>query len=280
MAYGNVAVPSTKWHGECLAAPVNTSSCAESAPLRAAPRLPQSPRVRESLTRRGVALEAAADETPELFEARIETSLMALFRDQRGEEEFTALYHYAGRNVLRCILSCMGGQGARLDPQELRQDVFVNIYSYAGGFRDEQPRSFRVWSGAIARNVVRRQLGLRRRLSIHDLPEGVCEPVDPRFGPSARASIREERTAIAQSWGILLLHYAAAWKELSPRDQKALELIEVEGLSYSEACERLSVGMSNMKMIMFRARKRIRARIAAAMDSSAYGLDEASRLAG
>jgi DNA-directed RNA polymerase specialized sigma24 family protein len=46
----------------------------------------------------------------------------------------------------------------------------------------------------------------------------------------------------------------------------ALELVELEGLSYAEAGARLHVGISNMKMIMFRARRRLRAKIGAALD--------------
>lgn len=64
---------------------------------------------------------------------------------------------------------------------------------------------------------------------------------------------------------ILLLHYAAAWEKLSTRDRAALEMIEVQGLSYAEAGRRLKVGRSNMKMIMFRSRKRIRTLILRAM---------------
>jgi len=229
------------------------------------------------LRRRGVELEAGSDESVELFEARMETALMALFRDFRTELEFEALHEYAAAIVLQMIVRGLRGQGRRFDPLELRQDVFVNVYRYAGSFRDEHPRSFRGWVGAIARNVIRRQLSIKSCASIHDLPEGVSEPADSRFGPSTCASIEEERNSIARAWGIFLLHYLAAWEELSPRDREALHLIEVEGISYSEACKRLSVGMSNMKMIMFRARKRIRARIGLAMEESPV---VARRLAG
>ena len=43
-------------------------------------------------------------------------------------------------------------------------------------------------------------------------------------------------------------------------------MVEVEGLTYDEAGERLKVGRSNMKMIMFRSRKRIRAHVSRAME--------------
>ena len=154
----------------------------------------------------------------------------------------------------------------RIDPQEVCQDTFVNVYRYAASFRDEHPRSFKAWVQAISRNVIHRQLSKAARLSLQDLPEGLSEPETRVAGPAANAQIREERELIARAWGLLMLHYAAAWKELSARDRRALELIEVEGRSYAQAGEILSVGMSNMKMIMFRARRRIRAHIARAMD--------------
>ena len=233
------------------------------------PRLPSQADVRAALEARGVLLGLAAGEDLETCEARIETGLMALFRDFRSDEAFTALYEYAGAEVRGSVLRGLAGQRLRLDPQEVLQDVFVNIYRYAAGFRDEQPRSFRVWAGAIARNAARRKLGLRSRLSIHDLPDGVAEPVDPRWGPDQRLTCEEERRSITGAWTLILGYYLAAYEELSPRDRLALDLIEVQGLSYVEGCARLKVGMSNMKMIMFRARKRIRARIAQAMEAAA-----------
>jgi DNA-directed RNA polymerase specialized sigma24 family protein len=69
------------------------------------------------------------------------------------------------------------------------------------------------------------------------------------------------------AWAILLLQYARAWEQLGPRDRLALELIEVQGCTYAEASARLGVGLSNMKMIMFRARRRIRAAIGGTLDA-------------
>ena len=244
---------------------MNTLILPEQALPRRARSLSASPRIRQALQRRGIELEVMAGEGSEGHQARLETALMALFRDTRGSEEFEALYELAAPEILRRLGRGLHGLGSRFDPLELCQDTFVNIYRYATGFRDEHPRSFRVWAGAISRNVIRRHLANRCRPSAQDLPEGVSEPADQRAGPQVCASLQEERESLGRAWGLLLLHYAAAWEELSPRDRWALELIEVEGHSYAQACERLGVGMSNMKMIMFRARKRIRARIAAAM---------------
>ena len=139
----------------------------------------------------------------------------------------------------------------------------IAIYS---SFRDDHPRSFKAWSQAISRNIVRRHLGRRQHTSWQALPEGVGEPADRREGPQSCASLQEERASLTRAYNLLLVFYGAAFQELSERDRHALTLVEIEGKTYAEACEILGVGMSNMKMIMFRARKRIRARLDAALD--------------
>lgn len=197
--------------------------------------------------------------------ARLETSLMALYRDERDPAAFEALYAVALPAVRRCLGAVLRGLPPGPDLAELVQDVFVNVYRYAKGFRDEHARSFRSWASTIATNVVRRHGSRRPALQLAALPEPMQEPADRRSGPLDLALSGESDRELSRAWMLLLLHYAAAWRELAPRDRLALELVEVQGVSYSEACARLRVRMSNMKMIMFRARKRIRARIAAAM---------------
>jgi len=204
---------------------------------------------------------------------------MALFRDRRGEQEFTALYDYSAAALQVQVVRQLTGQAARLDPGEICQDAFVNIYRYSAGFRDEGPRSFRSWSGAIARNAIRRRYKSRPMLSFQALPDAVGEPADPDSDPALELSLREERGRIAAAWAILLTQYLAAFEGLSSRDRAALEMVEVEGLSYAQGCARLGVGMSNMKMIMFRARKRIRARMGAGM-ALALGNESSERRVG
>ena len=54
-----------------------------------------------------------------------------------------------------------------------------------------------------------------------------------------------------------LVHYRKAFDQLSDRDRLAMQLVEVQGRTYKEAGEVLNVRASNMKMILFRARKRL-----------------------
>lgn len=204
---------------------------------------------------------------------------MTLFRDEPTEAHFEALYAFTQGPLLAWISSSLFRRGSAADPTEVLQDTYVNLYRYARTFRDERAQSFRVWSRTIAANLVRRSRRETARPSLQALPEGLQEPADrTAFGPSVQAMMGEERVATVRAYQLLLRHYHAAFAALSPRDREALELVEVEGKSYAEACEILQVGMSNMKMIMFRARRRLRDRLLKSL-----GLEdepEAVRLAG
>jgi RNA polymerase sigma factor (sigma-70 family) len=232
--------------------------------------LPHNATVLSRLRERGVSLQLLPEESRELGRARLETALMALFRDEREEATFAALYEFAERDLSSWIELLLSGSGrARAqDPAELVQDTLVNVYRYAGGFRDDHPRSFRVWTHTIATNLLRRSCTRRERGSWQDLPEGAAEPRDPRASPTEQLVQGEDQRSVLAAWMIVLVHYAQAFEELSARDREALQLIEVQGLSYASACRRLRVGLSNMKMILFRARRRIRARIAARLESA------------
>lgn len=233
--------------------------------------LPHNATVLARLRSRGVALQLLPGETRDLGRARLETALMALFRDEREEAVFGALYEFAQPDLaawIELMLASAGRARQGLDPAELVQDTLVNVYRYADGFRDEQPRSFRVWTHTIATNLLRRSFTRRERTSLQALPEGVCEPRDPRGSPTEELVRREDQRSVLAAWMIVLVHYAEAYERLSARDRAALDLIEVQGLSYATACRKLSVGLSNMKMILFRARRRIRARIAERLESA------------
>ena len=215
--------------------------------------------VLRSLSRRGVSLERTADETSDGHQARIETALMALFRDERSDLAFEALYRFSHATLLSWIQMSSHRRATSIEPTEVLQDAFVNMYRYAGTFRDERAQSFRVWSRTIAANLLRRSKRQLARPSLQALPEGLQEPADTRsVGPENQAMLGEERSSVLRAYRLLLAQYHAAWSKLSDRDREALRLVEVDGYSYAEACEFLNVGMSNMKMIIFRARRRIR----------------------
>ena len=216
------------------------------------------------LAGRGIELEPLEGESAEDRDRRVETGLMLLFRERRDGASFEALYRHSRSMLLAWIVHLLAQRGQAGDPLELLQDTYVNVYRYAGSFREGEGRNFRGWARTIAANVVRKATR-RHSFSLEMMPEGGAELADSRGGPAEGVLQREAAGALRKAWMLLLLHYAQAFQRLSPRDREALHLVEVEGLTYGQAGERLGVGRSNMKMIMFRSRKRIRAHILRAM---------------
>jgi len=204
-----------------------------------------------------------------------ETELMARFRDGSDDRDFDELYRLSRPTLLAWIRRLCAGTG--LDPSEVLQDTYVNVYRYAGSFRTDSGQTFRAWSRTIAANVIRRHRR-PRSLTFQALPASpALEPRDERAGPAGELEVLEEEHRMRAAWALFLLHYAVAVEQLSPRDREALHLVEVDGLTYAEAGQKLQVGVSNMKMIMFRARKRLRKIISARMSGA---LEPLERLAG
>ena len=225
----------------------------------AASLLPKA--VRQILLERGVSLETRAEESPSSFGDRLDTALMALFRDTRNADYFEALYARSGAAVLDWLRRLLAQQRCRLDPLEVLQDTFVNVYQYSTRFRDERPESFRVWVRTIASNALCRARSQMSRRTAEPVYGKGHEAVALRAEPARRLDEEEERGRLALTWMVFLDHYSRAYSGLLARDQLALALVEVEAMSYAEAGARLRVGASNMKMIMFRARRRLIARM-------------------
>jgi RNA polymerase sigma factor (sigma-70 family) len=229
------------------------------------------PEVVAQLERRGVAPVRTPSETYDQFENRLGTALMALYRDAREPAAFDALYRFTGPGVLLWIRSLLGREPASLDPAEVLQDTFVNVYRYPGAFRDEHGGSFRVWVRTIAGNVVRRAALARARATPQEL-ETASELEDHARGPAQAMVDEDESQRLRRAWVLLLCFYARAWEELGQRDRRTLHLVEVEGLSYQEAGRILEVGRSSMKMIVFRSRRRIARRMREAMAQRMQGV--------
>jgi len=194
---------------------------------------------------------------------------MVRFRDSGAEPIFATLYAESRAGILVWIVGRMAACGMQGDPAELLQDTFVSIYRYSASFRDVKGHTFRGWARTIAANAVRRARSRRgSHLSYQALPCGALEPDDPRLGPHDVLVRGEQCDSLARAWLLVLLHYAAAAQRLSSRDREALHMVEVEGRSYADVARHMRVRLSNTKMIIFRARKRIRSHMLAAFASA------------
>ena len=209
-----------------------------------------------------------------------ETSLMAEFQESRTAEAFEALYRATAPALLHWIESLFA-QGRHVgDPMDTVQDTFVNVYRYAGSFRASAAGGFRAWVRTIASNALRRARRRPRALGVlfSELEETLLpNPPDTAAGPSAAAQSEEAVVSLRKAYTLMLLQYAQAFESLKPRDQEALAMVEVEGLNYAQVGARLGVGKSNTKMIVFRARQRLRARIAAFSQAASPAVPASAR---
>jgi RNA polymerase sigma-70 factor, ECF subfamily len=181
---------------------------------------------------------------------------MLRFQASRDPRDFEALYHAAAADVLSWIRALLRQSSQALDALELLQDTFVNVYRYPTGFRSEHAGSFRVWVRTIAGNALRRACRHAAQRSVN-LEEQALEPSDPSNSPLLEAFGREESQRVGRA---LLLLYAAlnqAFERLKGRDRQAIELVELRGQPYAQAGPLLGVPAENMKMIVFRARRRL-----------------------
>ena len=186
---------------------------------------------------------------------------MVGFRDTQRADLFEALYRLSHAEVRGFVSATRRGSARALDPDDVTQEVFLNVYRYGSSFK-ERAGGFKGWCLTIARNVISRKAREHLKRAMLPLAEGF-EPADCAAGPRELSISQEEVSCLRRAWRTYLLAYVAAYRELKPRDQEALRLVEVEGLAYREAAARRGVGLSNMKMILLRARRRIWRRLCA-----------------
>ncbi len=211
------------------------------------------PGVQAILLKLGRDCSARPGEDLSAFERRLQTDLMTAFQKTRSHGVFNALHRRTSPVLRTWIKGLLQRRAVSADPHELVQDTFVNIYSYASSFKEDNGNTFMPWARTIAANVMRRSL---RRGRLVPLGESDLY-VDQRSGPNRRAQCAEELEQARRAWPLFLTLYMVAYRSLGARDQRALHLAEVEGKSYEQLADALGVGRKNVKMIMFRARKRL-----------------------
>ena len=162
------------------------------------------------------------------------------------------------------IRSRLRSLGASYDPHEVLQDTIVNVYRYPDRFQASRPGAFAAWSSTIVDNAIRRQLRhVRRGLEVTLRPcEMLQEQADEATRePSLQAQDHEECEATARAYALLLQGYLVAFATLSERERFVLEMVEVRRMRYSELAGLLAIRAEALKMVVFRARKRIFDRI-------------------
>lgn len=209
--------------------------------------------------RRMLQIAGDAGRSAESVRDALSTRLMEVFRQRNSRGAFALLYELSSQHLLVQVAGCLRRYANRTDPRDVLQEVFFNVYRYPHRFNCEREDAFRVWSAMIVRNTVLKHLRAvsargRHEVAIEDLAEQASEGTPtPLRGAIDRESQREcERVYVTY------LHlYLQFYRMLSPREREAIHLVEVDGCSYREAADRLQIKLENLKMVIFRARRKI-----------------------
>ncbi len=189
----------------------------------------------------------------------VSTRLMEVYRDTADSNAFGLLYELNSRPFFITILGRLRRSHYRLDANDVLQEVFINIYRYPFKFKADKPQAFRNWAGMIIRNTILRFLKAASRENRFEFSmEDLLEPADENaLSPQDRLIRGESAEACNQAWLLYLQLYLEEYNKLNDREREALYLVEVEGFSYKEVSAEMGIKVENLKMVIFRARKKI-----------------------
>lgn len=187
------------------------------------------------------------------------TRLMEMFRQTTGRATFGLLYELNCQHLLVQVAGRLRRYASKADPRDVLQEVFFNIYRYPHRFNAEREDAFRVWSAMIVRNTVLKHLrtlgrGGRSEVPFEDLSE---QPEVRGASPLSGAIERESRGECARVYLTYLHLYLKFYRMLSERERAALHMVEVQEYSYKQAALELGIKLENLKMVIFRARRKI-----------------------
>ena len=141
--------------------------------------------------------------------------------------------------------------GTREAAEDATQEAFIRAYRRIESFRGER---FRSWLFSIVANAARDELRRRKRrpqLSLDEARDNPdrpsLDPPDPGPSPEAEAVRGDLRAALEGA----LLELPEDWREV-------VILSDVQGLTYEEIAETLSLPLGTVKSRLSRARGRLR----------------------
>ena len=152
--------------------------------------------------------------------------------------------------LYRVALS-LAGQPA--DAEDLVQDTLIRAYRAIDRFDGAYPRA---WLLTILRHTHLNRVRVRSAVLLAD-GDGVAATMD-RLGTATPAA---EEVVVSELFEAVV---AEAMSALPEKHRQVIQLVDIEGLSYQEAADRLGVPRGTVMSRLHRARTRIRTRLTAA----------------
>jgi RNA polymerase sigma factor (sigma-70 family) len=189
----------------------------------------------------------------------VSTRLMEAFRLTQSRLCFGLLYELNQHHLLIQVQGRLRRYQAKIDPHDVLQEVFFNVYRYPHRFDCAREDAFRVWTATIVRNTVLKCLRSMKRGGRTEVPfEDLADQPEVRTrGPLGGALEKESVIQCQRVYLTYLQLYLRFYSMLSERERHAIHMVEVESKSYREAAAELGIKLENLKMVIFRARRKI-----------------------
>lgn len=196
---------------------------------------------------------------PELRRDRVSTRLMEAFRAHQSRAAFACLYELNAAHLYQQVSARLRRYRCRADALDVLQEVFFNVYRYPHRFDCAREDAFRVWTATIVRNTVLKHLRSLSRNGRGEVAlDELAEPSDASAPEPVRDAIEGESSEECRRVYFNYLYlYLCFYQMLSEREQRAIQMVEVDGMSYREAARELRIKLENLKMVIFRARRKI-----------------------
>jgi RNA polymerase sigma-70 factor (ECF subfamily) len=195
---------------------------------------------------------------PERVDA-VSSCLMETYKNTGDTNVFAFLFELNRDSFLSAIQAKVRRGSAGVDAQDVLQEVFLNIYRYPRRFLCERPDSFRNWGHRIVRNTLLKFLKGETRLArFTPLDEDLGQRADVHArSPFRSATDSESAQLVNFAYLVYLNLYLKHYQRLSPKEQRALSMVEVDGASYNDTASALGIRLENLKMVIFRGRRKI-----------------------
>lgn len=187
------------------------------------------------------------------------TALMNCYKNTGDPHVFGMLYELNQGAFLDAIRSRLRRTASRVDSGDVLHEVFLNIYKYPHRFLADKAESFRNWGHRIVRNTLLKALkreGKRSRVVTLDEDLAVKPDVVSR-SPDRRAENAEIAQVVDKAYLLYLNLYWLHFQKLSAKERRALTMVEIENASYREAAAELGIRLENLKMVVFRGRRKV-----------------------
>ncbi|MEC8652592.1 MAG: RNA polymerase sigma factor [Planctomycetota bacterium] len=213
----------------------------------------------QALSQGKAPFEGASVATDQLFVDWVSTCLMDAYKSTGDSAVFALLFELNSPSFLHAIQCNLRRSYHRVDAQDVLQEVFLNIYRYPARFQADRADAFRGWGHRIARNTLIKFLKGQTRLSCFTpIDDEHVQPEDEHALRPDRAASRAERAeTVNQAFVLYLQLYLVHFEQLSSKERRALTMVEVEGRSYRDTAAALEIRLENLKMVIFRGRRKI-----------------------